>query len=45
MEREGQGTIKALSRVFFFKRYRSSGTVFETIHAIRGRIKDGTAYI
>ncbi len=28
----------------FFKRYRSSGTVFGTVHAVRGRIEDGTTY-
>ncbi len=28
----------------FFKQYRSSGMVLGTIHAIRGRIEDGTAY-
>ncbi len=28
----------------FFKLYRSSGTVLGTVHAVRGRIEDGTAY-
>ncbi len=28
----------------FFKQYRSSGTVFGTVHAVRGQIENGMAY-
>ncbi len=37
-------TIRALSHVLFSKWYRSSGTVFGIVHAVCGRIEDGTAH-